>query len=329
MQLDWEEPDGTPSDQWIHWDDGVNSNAVGIGTPMPFDMAARWEPGQLTEFEGDSITKIAFFPNEESSIYRVRVWIGAAGTNLIVDQEVNSPAIGEWNTITLLTPVPIDITQDLWVGYQNEGPHGYQMGVDDGPAIDGFGNMLWFGTEWQSLLEINPSLDCNWNIAAYVKHDVADDTLVKYAIYRSDNSMPYYLRDYTEQTYYLDDSSICEPLGSTHFYKITALYINENDTCESGFSNEAGDICEGVDDEDISSILKIYPNPASDLLFIESSEEKIEFVTVYDGRGERVKRRKGEGVKMELQVNDLAPGLYLVKVNLGDEIISRKIIVKH
>jgi hypothetical protein len=332
MHLDWEAPEGTTSDQWIQWDDGVNYQAVGVGIPVPFDIAARWESWQLTEFEGDSITKIAFVPNEESSNYRVRVWSGASGTNLIVDQEVNAPTIGEWNTITLLTPAPIDITQDLWVGYQNDGPNGYQMGVDDGPAIDGFGNMLRYGPGWESLLEINPELDCNWNIAAYVKHDIADDTLVKYAIYRSDNSLPYYLRDYTDQTYYLDDSAICEPLGSTHFYKITALYINESDTCESDFSNEEGDICEGIDNTVESSSLVIYPNPASDMLFIESSE-KLERISIFDSRGGTVEQWNGGTLEhwntgtLNIPLNGLAPGIYMVRVNAGKENVSKKIII--
>jgi len=331
MYLDWEAPEGTTSDQWIHWDDGENFTAIGIGSPVPFDVAARWESGQLTEFEGDSITKIAFFPNEESSIYRVRVWSGEFAANLIVDQEVNSPVIGEWNIITLLTPAPIDITQDLWVGYQNDGANGYQMGVDDGPAIDGFGNMLKFGPEWRSLLEINPDLDYNWNIQAYVKHDIADDTLVKYAIYRSDNSMPYYLRDYTDQTNYLDDSAICEPPAWTHYYKITALYINEDDTCESDFSGEEGDICEGIDNEDDPSLLIIYPNPASDVLFIKS-EEKIESVSIFDSKGiKQLNNRTIEPLNnetVEIPVGSLAPGLHLVRVETDGGVIGRKVIIR-
>ena len=39
--------------------------------------------------------------------------------------------------------------------------------MDDGPAIDGYGNMMNFGG-WQTLLQINPELDFNWNIAAHL-----------------------------------------------------------------------------------------------------------------------------------------------------------------
>ncbi len=333
MHLDWESPEGTTSDQWIHSDDGVNFSAVGVGSTVPFDLAARWESEQLSAFENDSITKIAFFPNAASSTYRVRIWIGELAENLIVDQEVNSPVIGEWNTITLLNPVPLDITQDLWVGYQNDGPNGYQMGVDDGPAIDGYGNMMKFGPQWWTLLEINPELDYNWNIQAYVKHDIADDTLVKYAIYRSDQGDPYYLRDYCDTDFYVDDSAICDPLGSTHDYKITAIYSGTFDTCESGFSNEGGDICEGIGKLEESTLLNIYPNPASDMLFIESTE-KIESIIIFDSRGitlehwnnGTLEQWNGETVKIPL--NGLASGLYLVRVETGGEMVVRKMVIR-
>ncbi len=39
--------------------------------------------------------------------------------------------------------------------------------MDDGPAIDGYGNMMNFGG-WQTLLQLNPDLDYNWNISAHV-----------------------------------------------------------------------------------------------------------------------------------------------------------------
>ncbi|MCU0369800.1 MAG: T9SS type A sorting domain-containing protein, partial [Bacteroidales bacterium] len=343
MILNWEAPEGTSNDQWIEWDDGVNYSAVGVGAAMPFDVAARWKPEQLSDFAGDSITQIAFIPTASSSTYRARVWIGEMAENLIVDQEEISPVIGEWNIISLLAPVPLDIYQDLWVGYQNDGPNGYQMGVDDGPAIDGYGNMLKFGPTWWTLLEINPELDYNWNIQAFLKHNIEDDTLVTYAIYRSDNGMPYYLRDYTENTYYDDDSAMCEPLGSSHFYKISALYAGEADTCESVFSNEAGDICEGTDEMTELSILNLYPNPATDMLFIETAEEIIN-VSLFDSRGGQVVGWYGGKVvgwyggkvvgwyggmvKVEVPVSGLAPGLYLVRIRTDEAVVSRKIIVQ-
>jgi hypothetical protein len=72
--------------------------------------------------------------------------------------------------------------------------------------------------------------------------------------------------------------------------------------------------------------IKLYPNPASDLVFIESSE-KVKSVRIFDGRGEEVTRRQGDREKAVIRVSGLAPGLYLVRVNAGEENVSKKIII--
>ncbi|MBP6872427.1 MAG: T9SS type A sorting domain-containing protein [Bacteroidales bacterium] len=343
--LHWNGSDN--SDEWIHWDDEINYTAIGIASPEPFDIAARWEPEQLSGFEGSSITQIAFFPNEESSTYRVRVWIGELAENLIVDQEVISPVIGEWNTITLETPVPVDITQELWIGYQNDGEYGYQMGVDDGPAIDGYGNMINFGG-WQTLLEINPFMDYNWNIAAHLVTITGESILLNkgirelmgYNVYRSIDGGEYVLWDYISGITYTDPEEFI--IGTLYCFIVTAVYESETDQCESNFSNEACVVCGIFVPEEKSQLkLKIYPNPASEVLYIESPE-KIERVSILDCRGitieqssnrtdEQTNGRTGEQARdhvLKIPLNGLAPGLYLVRVETGGGMVARKVVVK-
>ncbi len=345
--LEWE-PSYQPIDQWIHWDDGINSgNSIGTGDQVEFDVAAKWTVSQLTEYEGYEITQIAFFPAETQASYQVRVWTGLDSINLVFDQIVNDPIIGQWNYVTLDSPQMIDMSQDLLVGYHVSAQTGYPAGVDDGPAIDGYGNMMNFGG-WQTLLQINPALDYNWNIQAYIQRELVPDTLTKYAIYRSDAGRPYYFRQYTEIEEFIDDSAILLN-NCPFFYYVTAIYSSEMDSCESGPSNEVELICEGMMEGANLSDVNIYPNPASDQLTIESSE-KIEHVTVYDGRGEEVKGgkgdgetcrrgsgdrglatgdwRPGEGETCRISVGDLAPGLYLVRIETGGGLVMRKIVVQ-
>jgi hypothetical protein len=52
-------------------------------------------------------------------------------------------------------------------------------------------------------------------------------------------------------------------------------------------------------------------------------------ICIYDSKGDKVIKWEGGKGKVEVQVDGLVPGLYLVKVELGDVIITRKIIVKH
>ena len=237
---------------------------------------------------------------------------------MVVDQPVSSPVIGEWNTVTLNTPVPIDVTQELWVGYYINAQAGYPAGVDDGPAIDGYGNMMNFGG-WQTLLQINPELDYNWNINTHVvtvagvtmplgktvepienngmtltanpnisgvqrvfNAGSASRELTGYNIYRSIDGSEYEMIDYTTETTYLDSEA--DPvIGGLYCYVVTAVWESETDQCESAFSNEACDIWTGIGDGDMSdaSSFSLYPNPADDHVFITTSGE-LKRVTVYN-----------------------------------------------
>lgn len=324
--LNWDSPEGVPVDQWIHWDDGeISGNSIGAG--LDWSVAARWTPAQITDFEGASITEIAFVPGQGPATYKVRVWAGEYAANLLIDQEVISPVIGQWNYVTLITPVLIDITQELWVGYNINTTIGYPAGCDDGPAIDGYGNMIYFGNKWQTLLELNPVLDYNWNIEAFIEQGPFPDSVAKYDIYRSDDGSPYFLLDYSNQNYYFDESA-CDPFGEFHEYKIMAIYITGNDTCESGFSNTSGDVCEGINEEFSGLNVSIYPNPCDDFLRIESSEE-LRFISIYNSFGELRLRKKVDDRHYEIPVSGYPSGIYMVRVETGKQTVSRKILIIH
>ncbi len=325
MHLSWEKPAGTGfEEQWIHWDDGeVSGNSVFAG--YNWAVAARWTPDQLTDFEGASITQIAFVPGSGQAIYKVRVWTGEQAANLLIDQEVIAPVVYQWNYITLNTPVPIDITQELWVGYHIHCDSGYPAGCDDGPAIDGYGNWCYWGN-WQTLLEANPELDFNWSIEAFIEPGIIPDSAAAYAIYRSDDGFPYFLRDFWEQTYYLDDS-VCDP-GGSYMYKISALYVSGNDTCESDYSNEDGDICEGIYDKGEENYVSISPNPCNDLIKIESSEA-MEMISLFNPLGELMMKEKVDERLIEIKIKDFPTGLYLMRISVETAVINRKIIIAH
>jgi hypothetical protein len=172
VMLTWSPPDcnyNGPQSQWIHWDDGINYNAIGT-CDCEADIAARWTPDQLTHLSGASVTKISFFPNSSGyATFRARVWQGVNGINMIVDQDIPSVNWDQWNIIDLVSPALIDVTQDLYVGLYIHFLSGYPAGVDAGPAIDGFGDMMYFQGSWYTLIHFDPTLDYNWNIQAYVE----------------------------------------------------------------------------------------------------------------------------------------------------------------
>ena len=314
----------TVVDTWLHWDDGVNYTSIGTLGAIEFDAAARWTPDQLTGFEGASLTKVAFYPAPPPATaqFSIRVWTGELAANLIVDQPVINPELGEWNIIDLDTPVPIDIMQELWVGYHVNSTWGYPAGTDDGPAIDGYGNMMKYGT-WKTLLQFNPELDYNWNIQALVTGS-GTDTLPLFKVYRSDDGAPYFQRGIADQNYYFDDS-VCGGV-LMHDYKVTAIYIDNNDTCESDYSNVATEICEGIHEDKKDLQLNIYPNPVHDFLTIESSE-KIDFITLYNYDGRRIFRKEIDDRNYILPVMDFPEGVYLLRIETGKGMVARKVVV--
>jgi len=365
MLLNWTPPDDGSIDEWIHWDDGTNSgNSVGTNSAGEFDVAARWEPAQLAAYEGSSVTEIAFFPAEEQCVYNVRVWIGAGAATLVVDQPVANPVIGEWNYVTLTTPVPVDITQELWVGYHVNAQTGYPAGVDDGPAIEGYGNMMYFNNVWTTLLVL-ADLDYNWNIAAHlvtvsgVKMPLGksvasyDNTgmtmmsnpsvsgvtrvftagdasrdLMGFNVYRSIDGGEYMMIDYTTETSYLD-SEANPVIGGLYCYVVTAVWESETDQCESTFSNEACDIWTGIGDGDGSNSgsFSLYPNPADDHVYITTSEE-LKRVTVYNALGQLVVDEITTGKQYELTTAGYTIGVYMVRVETTEGVTTRTLTIQ-
>jgi hypothetical protein len=312
-------------DEWIHWDDGMNAgNAIGTNTAVEFDVAARWTHQQIANYEGTEIDQVRFFPAEWQALYNVRIWSGEGPDTLILDQFVPSPLIGQWNTITLNPTVILDISKDVWVGYHINTETGYPAGVDEGPAINGYGNMIYFDSTWQTLLEINPELDFNWNIACHVR-SYGNHSEWDYNIYRKENAEDYLFLDTVIEAGIYRDSNL---LITDHYcYKVTAVWMKNGDTCESNYSNE---ICEelwyGTILPDFNSVLRIFPNPASSYLNIKSPE-KISEVRVYNLLGECELKMEIGNWETRVDVSGLETGVYFVEVVTGKMNYKDKILI--
>ena len=74
--------------------------------------------------------------------------------------------------------------------------------------------------------------------------------------------------------------------------------------------------------------LEIYPNPASDKLFIQLPESKANLmVEVYNNLGQMVKQ-KDIGLIRSIDVNELNSGIYFVKISTGKATITKRILIK-
>jgi hypothetical protein len=338
--LNWKPPQTYWIDQWIHWDDGVFNNSIGTGGATEFDVAARWEPDQLADLEGASVKEIAFYPVETNCTYSIRIWTGI-GPVLAVDQLVYNPTINQWNYIELNNPLLINTTEELWVGYNVNTQTGYPAGFDHGPAVDGFGNMMNYGG-WQTLLEINPDMNYNWNIMAHVitlegerisltkGGEVESENgnprdISGYNIYRRTDAGDYQLIGFTADTTYTDVGLA----NALYCYKVSSVWTGESDQCESDLT---GEVCEimnvGIPGTEASDpAFNLYPNPANDQTHITATSD-LEHITVYYPNGQLVLDEAINGHQHILRTSTFNNGIYLVRVKTAAGIVTRVLTIQ-
>lgn len=101
-----------------------------------------------------------------------------------------------------------------------------------------------------------------------------------------------------------------------------------SDTAKAVYCNPLPLLISSVHDISIAkNQLKIYPNPTTDNIFIETAFEQNEEVKIYDGIGKQLQLatiRKGN--KIEIDTKHLAAGVYYILYRGGKEILSNSFI---
>ena len=170
--MSWFPPAGSGDEGWLAWDDGTNSDGIGLTGGGTFSVASRWTAENLGAYNGMLLSTVKFFPrgNANRATFVVKVWTGENATTLILEQEITA-TLDIWNEVVLDTPITIDATEELWFGYtivdQLDGE--FPAGTDAGPAIAGYGDMISMdGESWDELSGFG--LDYNWNIQGFVEN---------------------------------------------------------------------------------------------------------------------------------------------------------------
>jgi len=166
--LNWANPEG----DWITWCNMNLGNSVGTNASAIFDVAHRWTQDDLAPYAGRVISRLEFVPAFANCVYTLKVWTGGSATDagtLVHSQVVSNPVMNVWNTVILTALIPIPATGELYYGYEVNTTGGTPAGCDDGPPIEGKGNMMYFGGVWTTLTEVAPTLTYNWNIRAFAQ----------------------------------------------------------------------------------------------------------------------------------------------------------------
>ena len=174
VNVTWGEP-GTSGGEWLSYC-GEKDDSIGTGGTVEFDVAVRYPGADLTDYIGMSLQAVKVWPAQAGN-FAVRVWTGGSPT-APGPQVVHQPFTADldvYNTVILTDPVAITGNEEVWFGYNCNVTGGYPAGCDAGPAVNGFGNMMYFNGVWDTLLGIAPSLNYNWCIEGYVGYSAPTD----------------------------------------------------------------------------------------------------------------------------------------------------------
>ena len=187
-----------PDSSWMHYDDVENFDSWGFFTSgEKYDVMAKWNPLSLTDYEGWVITKIKFIVVNPLPYLKAKVWEGP-NASIIYSQDIDEFNVNSWTEVILDTPVEIDITKPLYAGYEVDMRHtelgGAVSATDDGPSVDGFGNIYRWNGNWYSIA-------LNWNLWVLIEYALVADFEADKTTTCAGTSV-----SYTNNSYYTVDS---------------------------------------------------------------------------------------------------------------------------
>lgn len=349
VELYWNFAPMAPPD-WLFYDDGSNYDAIGLTGGGTFYTAIRFTSQQLEQYAGRTISMFRFFPVEQGSSFKLMIWKGAGAAQLIYQQPVITYTPGAWNDIQLNLPQTILPNTEYWFGYVcNHPSYDYSAGVDNGPAVAGFGDMISLdGAIWESMVTAY-GLNYNWNLRVMVESaeggvaelmpavdtlmaNASDGKPLKAGVFKraglSRRAGTEKLPDNpNERTFrYFQVYRDNEPLGITeetyyidtdsglipweyYSYYVVAVY----EDCE-GISEEVEVRYGEISTEEVETAgLKLFPNPAEDELIIGLNND-ITQIIIIDNVGRVIYSRDVKGEEsVHLDVSNYKAGIYMIR----------------
>lgn len=75
--------------------------------------------------------------------------------------------------------------------------------------------------------------------------------------------------------------------------------------------------------------LQIYPNPVTDKqVVVATSSNVTKQIELFDLLGKKVYTRQSTNERVVLQLDDLKPGVYLIRITEKDQTVTRKLVLK-
>ena len=178
-----------PIDEWLYYDDGVYSDAIGTGGSTVY-WASMFPANLLTPYIGTNLTKVAMYEDPTLNIQPVTVTIYLGGSNApqtaVSTQTFNPTGTEGFHEVALNTPVAIDGTQNVWIVFSEYGTYPATGCVNTGDA-----NGRWISTDGNSWEDVATyGLDYTWMIRGYVTNQAKNGVVENVAIENLKPAMP-------------------------------------------------------------------------------------------------------------------------------------------
>jgi hypothetical protein len=152
-----------PVAEWLFYDDGTNVD--GIGGPATFTWAIKFDPAQLADFEGASLTKIQIY-NRLASTDELRIYEGTNAATLLHTQQLAGLAMEAWAEVDLTSAVALDITKQLWIAVYTTDGVNFPAGCGAGQNQPNGDLITLDGVLWEHLTDYG--LIYTWNLRGFV-----------------------------------------------------------------------------------------------------------------------------------------------------------------
>lgn len=312
--------------EWIYYHDNGFENSIGStnnghGSAQLFTLPTY--PATLKE--------VRFYTSDIGSYNGpVEVYIlSGNGINVLQGPYITNGALNSWITCNISDVVINEPT--FMVATYNTEENGPCVGMDEnsyngtvyfGHHLHGFTELGEWGFSYMGSHEVMISTTKDGKMVnEYIKPDgrlakKAKDTkrLLYYKIFRNGAMHG------TSATPHFED--ILPGFGNYNYY-VTAYY----DQGESGPSNTVTINWNVGIEENTADQISIYPNPATDVIFVDAIETVTE-LQMLNNRGQIIIRRSVGNKKFSLDVSQLIPGIYLLYFKTNTGTFVKKIVVE-
>lgn len=294
--------------------DGPNSSGVGYPNPTVYEVAARFPNSMTVQHAGMMLTKVdVYLYHTDNCVFKIRVY--GEGNDyepgqLKIDQSIAGPFVG-WNTITLNTPIMVT-GEDLWVGYYVAQAVGgiFPIGSDAGPANPN-GHFIKPGVGWTV-----SNLDYNWNIRGTLTGNGVSQWL---SISPATGSLQPDDSQFHSVTFNATQLTVGDYSG--------LLKVKSNDIANPVVIIPVTlDVVLGVNELGEPNAVMVYPNPTSEYIRVQANHQ-INEVKLFTSTGQMVLSKRIDGQNVNLEINHLTPGVYVLQVETEAGISNRKVMV--